>query len=198
MIGKIIEFIVVTTMFFAIATASLYIYIQDYQNAILPNKKILFIPKGSTKSIVKYLNTKGYDLTLIDYYLIKEYGYPQAGWIDLQSENLRKRDFFYRLTHSRAVGLELKIIPGETTYFILEDIAKKFKLSVTKLHTFYEKFSPIKEGVIFSDTYSFYKGINEEEIMKLLIEESLKKHKKIAEKFLKNMMKKSGLRNILL
>lgn len=187
---KVLGYIVDTVIILAIAVALLYFYSQDYLKTSVPNEKVLFIPKGSTKSIINYLNKKGYNLNIIDYYFIKQNGYPQAGWINLKEKNLSRRVFFQRLTHSRAMGINITLIPGETTHIVIEQLAKKYMLSVTKLHTFYDKFSPYKEGVIFADSYTFYKGISEEKLMKILIEKSLKKHKELSNKLLKKYNQK--------
>jgi len=171
--------------------ASTYFYLQYYLKTTVKNPKVLFIPKGSTKSVYNYLNKNGYGLNPIDYYLIKYYyGYPQAGWIDLKEENLSRKDFFYKITHSRAMGIKITIVPGETTQIVLKQLAKRYKLSVTKLHTFYEELAPYPEGVIIPETYTFYKGIKEKKLIKLLLSSSLKKHKKLAKSYLGRYDKK--------
>jgi UPF0755 protein len=181
---KVIDSLFTSAIILVIGLTSVYIYIIDYQKSTVPNSKVLFIPKGSTKSVINHLNKNGYNLNRFDYYLIKQYGYPQAGWIDMQDENLSKRVFFKRLTHSKAVGIDIALIPGETTHIILEQIAKKFDLNVTKLHTFYTEISPYNEGVIFANTYTFYKGISEKKLIELLLKKSLLKHQELANKFL--------------
>jgi len=182
---------VIKGLFFFIFTLLLlaaagYFYLQDYLKTKVQNPKIIYIPKGSTKSVYNYLNKHGYNLNIFDYYLIKYYyGYPQAGWIDLKEKNLSRWDFFYKITHSHAMGVSITIVPGETTTIVLDQIAKKYKLSVTKLHTFYNKLAPYPEGVIIPETYTYYKGIDEKKLIKLLVTTSLKKHKKLSMKFLK-------------
>jgi len=164
-----------------------YFYLQDYLKTDVKNPKIVFIPKGSTRSVYNYLNKKGYGLNPIDYYLIKyHYGYPQAGWIDLKEKNLPRWEFFYKITHSHAMGINITIVPGETTDIVLEQIAKKYRLDVTKLHTFYDKKAPYPEGVIFPETYTFYKGIDEKKLIKILLSSSINKHKKLSMKYLKH------------
>lgn len=194
---KILNFIITSTVVLAVVVALLYFYSQDYLKTSVPNEKVLFIPKGSTKSIIEYLNDKGYNLNIFDYYLIKQNGYPQAGWINLKEKNLSKRLFFQRLTHSRAVGINITLIPGETTHIILEQLAKKYSLSVTKLHTLYDEISPYKEGIIFADTYTFYKGISEEKLIEILLEKSLKKHKKLSNRLLKNYDEKKWFKKYI-
>ena len=181
---KILKYLVTSVFLVLFAGLLFYFYIQDYLKTTINNEKILFIPKGSTYYVYKYLNKKNYNLNLLDYYLIKYFGYPQAGWINLKEKNLTRREFFYKITHLKAFGIDFTIIPGETTEIILQKLAKKFNLSVTKLHTFYDRFAPYPEGVIFANSYTFYKGIKEEKLLKILILKSLKKHKFYSNKFL--------------
>ncbi len=163
-----------------------YFYLQDYLKTTVNNPQIVYVPKGSTKSVYEYFKKKGYKLNIVDYYLIKYYGYPQAGWINLKSKNLSRWEFFYKLTHSRAFGINITIVPGETTTIVLDQLAKKYHLDVTKLHTFYKEEAPYPDGVIFPETYTFYKGINEKKLIKLLLSNSLKKHRKLSLKYLKH------------
>ena len=183
---------ILSTFLFSVLTLLLlfYFYLQDYLKTTVSNPKVVYIPKGSTKSMYKYLNKKGYNLNILDYYLIKYYGYPQAGWLNLKEENLSRKEFFYKITHLKAFGIRFTIIPGETTLITIQNLAKRYNLSVTKLHTFYKKFAPYPEGVILANTYTFYKGINEEKLMKTLIKNSLLKHKKLSLKYLKRYDKK--------
>ena len=180
-IVKYIGYIFLTLLLFVLLS---YFYLQDYLKTTLKNPKIVYIPKGSTKSVYDYFVKKGYGLNPIDYYLIKYQGYPQAGWIDVKEENLSRWDFFYKITHSRAMGVKITIFPGETTEIILEQLAKKYDLNVTKLHTFYKQFAPYPEGVIIPETYTYYKGIDEKKLIKVLIFSSLKKHKLLSKKML--------------
>jgi len=188
--NKILKYFFSFFILSLVASLLFYFYLQDYLKTNVKNEKVIFIPKGSTKSVYNYLNEKGVGLNLLDYYLIKRYGYPQAGWIDLGSKHLTRREFFYKITHQKAFGINFTVIPGETTEIILQNLAKTYNLNVTKLHTFYNKFAPYPEGVIFANTYTFYKGISEEKLMKILISKSLKRHKKISKNLLKRFDKK--------
>ncbi len=194
---KILNFLFISLFSVLLAGVLFYFYIQDYLKTNVQNEKILFIPKGSTHYIYEYLNKKNYGLNLLDYYLIKSYGYPQAGWINLKEKNLTRKEFFYKITHSHAFGINFTIIPGETTQIILKNLADKFNLSVTKLHTFYANNAPYPEGVIFANTYTFYKGINEEKLIKILISKSLKKHKYYSNKFLHHYNQKEWFKKYI-
>jgi len=187
---KILKYFFTLTVSALMALLLFYFYLQDYLKTNIKNDKVIFIPKGSTKSVYNYLNKKGVGLNIFDYYLIKSYGYPQAGWINLGETNLTRREFFYKITHQRAFGINFTALPGETTEILLQNLGKIYNLSVTKLHTFYKKYAPYPEGVIFANTYTFYKGISEEKLIKILIKKSLATHKKLSLKFLKRYNQK--------
>ncbi len=187
---KILNFLFISLISVLLSGILLYFYLQDYLKTNIHNSKLIFIPKGSTRSVYNYLNKKGFCLNELDYYLLKRYGYPQAGWIDLKEKNLSRKIFFYRITHSKAFGVKFTIIPGETTQITLKNLSKKYDLNVTKLHIFYKKIAPYPEGVIFADTYTFYKDIKEEKLINILIKNSLLKHKKLSVKYLHHYNKK--------
>ena len=104
------------------------------------------------------------------------FGYPQAGWVDVKSTKLTKLDFFYRITHNKAYIVKIKIIPGETNYFIYKQIGKKLKLKNFKCK--------IDEGFIKPDTYFLPLGMTKKEVCKFLYKVSLNWHKGFAKKFL--------------
>jgi UPF0755 protein len=92
-------------------------------------KRVIYIPKGSTNYIVTYLDKNNYDMNSLDKITIKILGYPQSGWIDLRATNMSKIEFLYRLTTSKAALKSVTLIPGETYYFFLQDLAKTLNIS---------------------------------------------------------------------
>ena len=137
-----IEFILVLT-----------VVVSFYLNCSVTSKPVIFIPKGSTSSIVAYLDKKQYNLNIIDTIILKTMGYPQSGWIDLKSTDMSKFDFLYKMTTSKAALKNITLIPGETYYFFLKDIATKLKISERKLLKFYQKYGYKKDGNILAQTY---------------------------------------------
>ena len=158
------------------------IVILFYLNMIVQSKRVIFIPKGSTNCIVKYLDNTKYDLNIIDKIVIKLMGYPQSGWIDLQSTNMTKIDFLFKLTTSKAPLRSITLIPGETYYFFLKDISNKLKISQKKLFYFYEKYRYKKDGNILAQTYSLPIGMDEEELILYLFDYTNKQYETYSNK----------------
>ncbi|MGX2971698.1 endolytic transglycosylase MltG [Helicobacter sp. T3_23-1059] len=98
--------------------------------------------------------------------------------------NISKGDFLYLLTSAKAAQSQITLIPGETMYFFIRQIAHKFSLSKEKLEVAFKQYSPYIEGVILPDTYKIPNGISEEEIIKNLVSFSLQKHKNLSIKML--------------
>ena len=98
--------------------------------------------------------------------------------------NISKGDFLYLLTSAKAAQSQITLIPGETMYFFIRQIAHKFSLSKEKLEAAFKEHSPYIEGVILPDTYKIPNGISEEEIIKNLVSFSLQKHKNLSIKML--------------
>ena len=148
----------------------------------LSSTQVLFIPKGSTSSIVAYLNKSTYELNIIDKIVISFLGYPQHGWIDLKSNYMTKADFLYKITKSKAALKNITLIPGETSYFFLKDLALKMNLSYEKLKNIYDKYSYKKDGSILADTYSIPYGMKEEHLLFYLFSNTNKKYEKFSQK----------------
>ncbi len=119
----------------------------------------------------------------MDSYILRFIGKPQHGWIDLQKEEMSRFDFLYRLTRSKAPLVSLKLIPGETTYNILEKISKQFHTPFKVLLYEYNHYAPYPDGVFIPDTYYLPKGMEGEKVVIELLRYSLAKHAMLANKF---------------
>ena len=144
--------------------------------------KVIFIPKGSTSSIISYLDKSGYELNTIDSIVVRFFGYPQSGWIDLKEEEMSKGDFLYKLTKSKAALKTVTLIPGETSYFFLNQLASKLNLSRVKLQKAYDKYAYKKDGNILAETYHLPLGMDEEHLMFYLVNYTNKKYKEFSQK----------------
>jgi UPF0755 protein len=158
------------------------IAILFYINIPLSSTKVLYIPKGSTGSIITHLNKTGYELNLIDKYIIKILGYPQSGWIDLKGHYMKKADFLYKLTKSKAALRTITLIPGETSYIFLEQLAKDFNLSFDKLQTIYKNYAYKNDGNILAETYSLPYGMKEDHLLFYLFSNTNKQYQKFSQK----------------
>ena len=117
-------------------------------------RKNYLLPKGSTKGIIAYLQSKGYNLNIIDAYFLRLIGKQQSGWIELPNETLSKGEFLYALANSKAAMKSITLIPGETNFFFLRNIASIFQFDINDLENLYNKYAPYGDGVILADTYN--------------------------------------------
>ncbi len=140
------------------------------------------MPKGTTTSIVTYLDKKAYDVNIIDKILLQFIGYPQSGWIDLVETKMSKGDFLYKLTTSKAALKNITLIPGETYYFFLQDVAKQLHISDKLLFNFYKQYAYKKDGNILAQTYKLPIGMDEEELILYLLNYTNKEYKKYSNK----------------
>ncbi len=191
MIKKIYKFITSLILLSFLASSVLYLYIQNYLNKTITTQNVLFIPKGSTKSVLNYLDKNGIKMGFLDYYLVKLYGFPQAGWIDIGKSTLTRAEFYQALTHSKAALKNIILIPGETKELFFDEVALELDLNSTKLLAIYEKNAPYPDGVLIAETYSVPKGIDEEELIKYLLSHSLDEHKKLSYEFLSSYDEKT-------
>ncbi len=146
------------------------------------SSKVVYIPSGSIKEIITYLNKRNFEVSSLDAYLIRFFGTPQSGWIDIGKTKLSKGDFLYKLTHSKAALIKITLIPGETKELFFTNVAKSMHLSYDKLISEYNRLTKIKDGVIFADTYVVPMGMSEKHLVSYLVYNSLYKHRKLSKK----------------
>jgi UPF0755 protein len=142
----------------------------------------LYVPKGSIGSIISQLTKKGYDLSVIDSYILRFLGQPQQGWIFIGKNRLNRIDFLYKLTSAKAAIHKVTLIPGETLELFFDELARKYNLDREKLSAYYKEYSAYPEAGIFADTYYVPVGIKEKHLIHFLVRESEKKYKRFAEK----------------
>ena len=162
------------------------------------SKRVVFIPKGSTDSIITYLDKNNYDLNFIDSIIVKSMGYPQSGWIDLKDTNLKKYDFLYKLTKSKAALRNVTLIPGETYYFFLKQISKKLNISIKDLFISYSKYAYNLDGNILPQTYSLPIGMNSDDVILHLINYTNKKYKKFSLKIFGTYNQKAWFKYLII
>ncbi len=154
-----------------------------YLNTSVKTEKIIYVPKGSIKSIVTHLSKEGYDVNRFDTMILRLMGSPQYGWINLGKEELGKGEFLWLLTKAKAATRSITLIPGDTTYVALDKIAQAFSLDRQKLQDAYDDKAPYADGVLVPDTYNLPIGFNESEMMDYLLRFALSAHEKLAREY---------------
>ncbi|WP_455939918.1 endolytic transglycosylase MltG [Helicobacter fennelliae] len=178
-------------------TALLIVLIVFFYLALeIKTTPIVSIPSGSISSIITYLSKNNFDINQIDKNILRILGKPQSGLIDMGGERIAKGDFLYRLVNAKAAQNKIVLIPGETLYFFIQDIAVKLSLDENKLKESYSKYAPYEDGVIFPNTYKIPIGINEESLMMNLVQQSLKIHQNLAVKLLGSYKQEEWFRYI--
>jgi UPF0755 protein len=142
-------------------------------------QKTLHIPKGSIGKIISHLTKTGHNLSIIDSYLMRLIGSPKSGHIQMPSTTMNRIDFLIALTNARFAIQKVTLIPGETTYIFIKEVAKNLKLDEAKLFKEYEKQASYKEAGIYPDTYHLPQGIKEKKLIEFLVKQSNKKYAKI-------------------
>jgi len=143
---------------------------------------VIFIPKGSSNSIITHLGKNNYEVNSLDKIMLRLVGKPQSGWIDLKTTKMAKIEFLYKITTSKAALKKVTLIPGETYYFFLQNLAKTLNISTYKLFEIYSRLAYKKDGNIIADTYHLPLGMNEEQLIKHLLSITQNKYRKLSEK----------------
>ena len=139
--------IVLDTIFIIIISLSFYLAKE------ISSSKVVYIPSGSINKIISYLESRKFEVSKVDAFLLRFFGKPQSGWIDIGKSRLSKGDFLYKLTHSKAALIKITLIPGETKEIFFNNVAKNMHLNYQRLIDEYDRLTDIKDGVILADTY---------------------------------------------
>ena len=159
-----------------------FITLFYYLNLTISTPNVLYVPQGSVKKIIAYLDAKKMDITPIDGYVTRFIGMPQQGWIYIGQDKLTHGDFLYKLVTAKAAMRDFTLIPGETTHFFLKDLAQKMDLDEVKLIYYSQRLSNVKEGAYVPDTYKLPIGISEKDVILLFVNRSKKRMKQYSEK----------------
>jgi len=176
---KLISFILTITIFIAIAL------IFYFSMPIKTTKKVV-LPKGSITKVIENLKKQGYNLTILDTYLLA-YGLdsPKSGTLLIGGEEMSRIDFLRKLSTAKEAINVITLIPGETKVIFLEELAKNQALDVDKLNNAYDELSNYKEAGILPETYHLTKNINEKKLIEILVKQSEIEYEKLAKKYLK-------------
>ena len=147
------------------------------------SSRIIYIPAGSNAKIIAYLHRSGIDVDRVDALLLRLFGYPQHGWIDVGTTRLSKADFLYKISHAKAAMTKVTLIPGETLELFFDQLAKKLDLDKRALMRAYTSVAPYPDGVIWPDTYYIPLGITARHLIDYLVSRSMARHEALSKKF---------------
>ena len=153
-----------------------------YLNQPVRTQKVVFIPKGSINQIITQLRERNYNVSKLDSILLRLIGSPQSGWIDMGATHSSRGDFLYKLTTAKAALQNVTLIPGETTYIFLNQLADKLELDRQILQKEYTLQTNIVEGVLVPNTYKMPLGITEKELIRILVYNSDKQMRELSNK----------------
>ncbi len=151
-----------------------------YLNKPIDTSKVIYIPQGSINEIISQLSAKNYDLNKLDSLVLRVMGSPQSGWINIGSNRSTKADFLYKLTTAKAALQNVTLIPGETTYIFLNQLASALDLDRKKLQEEYNKQTNHPEGAFVPNTYRLPIGITEKELIRILLRKSHQQMKELS------------------
>jgi UPF0755 protein len=157
-----------------------------YLNQPIKSPRVLYVPKGSITKIISQLKLQNNQISKLDALILRLLGSPQSGWIDMKETLNAKGDFLYKLTKAKAALRDVTLIPGETAYIFLNQLARDFNLDIKKLQDEYDEQTDTPDGNFVPDTYRVPIGLTEKELMGLLLKISNAKMKELSIKFFGN------------
>lgn len=150
-------------------------------NSTFSAPEILNLPKGSIRAIVSHLNSQNIALNTLDVMILRMIGKPQSGWIDLGEQKMSRGDFLYKLTVAKAPLKEVKLIPGESMYFFIQQLSQTLDIPTQELWRIYDEKVDCQEGNILPQTYKIPYGIAPSRVFDWMLEYSQGEYAKLAE-----------------
>ena len=147
-------------------------------------EKNIHLEPSSIGGIIAQLSKKGYDIGIIDKYLMVAIGKPQSGWIYLGKRRLHRIDFLLRLTSAQSSYHKSTLIPGETTIIYMSQLAKTTGLDAKKLMDSYESQSSFREAGILAESYHIPANLKEKAVVRYLLNYSKNRYKKLSDKLI--------------
>lgn len=158
----------------------LSISILFYLNLRIYTSEVIQLPRGSIKNIVAYLQSQKIDINGLDSLILRLYGKPQSGWIDLGKQEMSKGEFLYKLTRAKSPHKEIKLIPGETMEFFISQISEVLHIPQEELWEAYRAQVECEDGNIIPQTHKIPYAITPKELFAYLIGYSKKQYDNIA------------------
>ncbi len=162
-----------------LALTSLIIALVGYLLFPITTKHNLKIPSSSATKVSNYLSSQGYFITFIDQLFLKIFPAHQ-GWVYINKKRLARYKFLLALHKKGNYYTPFTIIPGETSYFILQNLSKQLGYKLSLLEKSYQDSRVFKEGNFIANTYNIPSYFNESQAIKFLLQNSFSIHKKIA------------------
>lgn len=161
-------------------------------------KQVIYIPNGSIHKIITQLKQSNMGVTSLDSYILRFFGVPQHGWIDLNNTNFTKADYLFAITHAKAAKCNIILVPGETTVMFLKQLSKQLHLQDNTLQRLYHHYAYAPEGILVPNTYSVPIDIDAKNLILLLLHESDMQMKIMSYKLLGHYNKKQWLRYLII
>jgi UPF0755 protein len=158
----------------------IFIGLLFYLSLPVESEKNLDVDPPSSADIIAQLRQKKYDVTFMDRGIVALTGDPIPGHVYLGRKRLHRLDLFAKLASKRTHYKSITLIPGETTPFFLDLLARTMDYNRTKLSEAYARISSYPEAGILAETYHVPLHLDETDAIRFLISLSNKRYKRLA------------------
>ena len=166
-----------------ISIALIFIAIAIYFIMPVKTKHNLDLPSSNSSEIVSYLQQKGYSVNSLDTIFLNIATTPIKGRVYINKTNLPRYKFLLAIGARVNHYTPITIIPGETTYFVLQSMSQKLDMNTTKLTSAYNQLKKYEEGNFLANTYNIPIYFKEKDVIKFIINNSFNEYKKISKTY---------------
>ena len=138
--------------------------------------KTFYIPSSNIDDVVSTLESKGYEVTLIDKMMLKIRKIPDEGWYSVEPSQKGRFLFFQHLYKQKTDELmDVVVYAGETKNELTARLANDMKLDQTKLLKIYKELAHYKEADLLAQRYTIARNADENETMQYIFLDSRRK-----------------------
>jgi UPF0755 protein len=170
----------------AISLGAVIIFLYFHINEKIETPETLYVPRGSISQIISHINEEfGNEILIpdVDRFLISYFGNPQAGWLQLNDNEMTRGKFLETLTKAKGVSKGITLYPGETTEYFFYTMANKYNLDYEEVLDYFYTVSPMQEGFLIPNSYQFNSNIDIKKFIFDIVKQSSDKHTERLAKF---------------
>ncbi len=176
----------------------IFTFVVGYFMMPIKSRHNLKIPSSNRDEVISALQKQGIEVGVLDRFFLEFTPKPIEGWIYLNRRKMPRYKFLLLLGKKSIHYTPVTIVPGETSYFVLKQLAKKLNFKSTLLQQSYRNLAPYKEGNFLAETYNIPVYFNEKDTIEFLLERSFKMYKKLSYKYFNQFNTKEWKRVVII
>ncbi len=158
-----------------VALFAAIIFVLYNETRLERGNAVLYIPSSTLESTIESLQKGGYEIGKIDHFVMRFVNTPSKGWYKIDERTTGRFFFFKNLHRMRAETIEVVLFAGDTADETLTHLANDMLVNKEELSKYYNECAHFKEGEMLAGRYDVARGVDEQTLIRYLIDLSYDK-----------------------